>query len=98
MAKATMARERLSIDVFPEEHRRIKAFAALHGETIREYVVESVRERLRQEVEERELSALTINLNQDPVLKELWDNNKLSKSCTVKKHFLNKKNRNGMHK
>ncbi|PIV42478.1 MAG: hypothetical protein COY75_03835 [Nitrospirae bacterium CG_4_10_14_0_8_um_filter_41_23] len=71
-----MTRERLSIDVLPEEHRRIKAYAALHGETIREYVVESVRERLRQEAEERGLSALTMNLNQDPVLKELWDNEK----------------------
>jgi len=76
MAKAEMTRERLSIDVLPEEHKRIKAHAALHGETIREYVVESVRERLRQEAEERELSALTMNLNQDPVLKELWDNEK----------------------
>lgn len=74
MAKADLIRERLSIDVFPEEHKRIKAYAALHGETIREYVIRSVRERLRQEAEERELSALTLNLNQDPVLKELWDN------------------------
>ncbi|MDO8957260.1 MAG: hypothetical protein Q7V48_09240 [Deltaproteobacteria bacterium] len=76
MAKAEMTRERLSIDVLPEEHKRIKAYAALHGETIREYVVESVRERLRHEAEERGLSALTMNLNQDPVLKELWDNEK----------------------
>jgi len=76
MAKAEITRERLSIDVLPEEHKRIKAYAALHGETIREYVVESVRERLRQEAEERGLSALTMNLNQDPVLKELWDNEK----------------------
>ena len=76
MSKADMIRERLSIDVLPEEHKRIKAYAALHGETIREYVVESVRERLRQEAEERELSTLTMNLNQDPVLKELWDNEK----------------------
>lgn len=76
MAKAEMTRERLSIDVLPEEHKRIKAYAALHGETIREYVVESVRERLREEAEERKLSALTMNLNQDPVLKELWDNEK----------------------
>lgn len=71
-----MARERLSIDVLPEEHRRIKAYAALHGETMREYVLEIVREHLRQEVEERTLSALTINLEQDPILKELWDNKK----------------------
>jgi uncharacterized protein (DUF1778 family) len=76
MAKAEVIRERLSIDVLPEEHKRIKAYAALHGETIREYVIESVRERLRQEAEERGLSALTMNLNQDPVLKELWDNEK----------------------
>ena len=76
MAKAEMTRERLSIDVLPEEHKRIKAYAALHGETIREYVVESVRERLRQEAEERGLAVLTMNLNQDPVLKELWDNEK----------------------
>ena len=76
MAKADMTRERLSIDVLPEEHKRIKAYAALHGETIREYVVKSVQERLRQEAEERELSTLTMNLNQDPVLKELWDNKK----------------------
>ena len=76
MTKAGMTRERLSIDVLPEEHRRIKAYAALHGETIREYVIESVLERLRQEGEERELSALTMDLNQDPILKELWDNKK----------------------
>jgi len=76
MAKAEMTLERLSIDVIPEEHRRIKAYAALHGITIREYVVESVRERLRQESEEKKLSALTTNLKHDPVLKELWNNKK----------------------
>jgi len=76
MAKAGMARERLSIDVLPKEHRQIKAYAALHGETIREYVVKSLRERLRQEAEEGELSALTMHLDQDPVLKKLWDNEK----------------------
>ena len=76
MAKVNMTRERLSIDVVPEEHKQIKVYAALHGETIREYVVESVRERLRQETEEGELSALTMYLDQDPVLKKLWGNEK----------------------
>jgi uncharacterized protein (DUF1778 family) len=76
MAKAEMTRERLSIDVLPEEHKRIKAYAALHGETIQKYVIESVRERFRQEIEEKELSTLTMNLKQDPVLKQLWDNKK----------------------
>ena len=74
MAKAVMTRERLSIDVLSEEHRQIKVYAALYGETIREYVIKSVRERLHREGEERELSALTMRLDQDPVLKKLWDN------------------------
>jgi len=68
--------QRLSIDVFPEEHRRIKTYAAFHGKTIREYVLETIREHLREEVEARELSSLTIHLEKDPILKELWDNEK----------------------
>lgn len=76
MAKANIERERLSIDVLPEEHRQIKAYAAIHGKTIRDYILESVRERLRREAEEIELSALNIHLDQDPVLKELWNNEK----------------------
>lgn len=71
-----MKHERLSIDVLPGEHRRIKAYAALHGQTIREYVMESVRRQLQHEDERRELSALTSHLDQDPVLKKLWDNDK----------------------
>ncbi|HBU08157.1 MAG TPA: hypothetical protein DEA99_02945 [Candidatus Omnitrophica bacterium] len=76
MTKIDSVRERLSIDVFPEEHRQIKASAALHGKTIREYVIESVRERLRLEKEEKELSAIVEHLDKDPVLKRLWDNKK----------------------
>ena len=74
MAKSGAERDRLSIDVLPEEHRRIKAYAALHGQTIREYVLKIVRERLRLEEEERQLQAMTTNIG--PVLKELWDNEK----------------------
>jgi hypothetical protein len=76
MAKIDIARERLSIDVFPEEHRRIKSFAALHGETIREYVLECVRERLRKEAEKKDLSVLTMRLDQDPLFKNVWNNEK----------------------
>ena len=74
MAKTNTKRDRLSIDVFPEEHRRIKAYAALHDQTIREYVLESVREHLRRESEKEDLSNLAMHLDRDPVLKELWDN------------------------
>lgn len=74
--KIDQPRERLSIDVYPEEHRKIKAYAAFHGETIRDYVIKSVRERLQREAEEKELSVLSMHLGQDPVLKKLWDNQK----------------------
>ena len=76
MAKTDSERDRLSIDVLPREHRRIKVYAALHGQTIREYVLGSVRERLHRENENRELSAVTMHLDKDSVLKELWDNQK----------------------
>ena len=69
-------RERLSIDVRPEEHRKIKAYAALHGETIRDYVIKSVRERFKREAEVKELSVLSLRLDQDSLLKTLWDNEK----------------------
>ncbi len=76
MAKTDVARDRLSIDVFPEEHRQIKSFAALHGETIREYILECVRERLRKEAEKKDLSVLTIRLDQDPIFEHVWNNKK----------------------
>jgi uncharacterized protein (DUF1778 family) len=76
VAKLNMKRERLSIDVAPEEHRMIKTYAALHGKTIREYILESVWQRLRREAEEKELSNLTQYLEKDPVLKRLWNNKK----------------------
>lgn len=73
--KSNMAkRERMSIDVLPEEHRQIKVFAAIHGETIREYVLESIRERLKKESEEEHFKAMTTKPGQ--ILKEVWDNEK----------------------
>ncbi len=71
---ASRKKGRLSIDVLPEERRKIKTYAALHGETIREYVLASVRERLHQEAEEVDLLAMT--LHPSKALKELWDNDK----------------------
>jgi hypothetical protein len=49
-------------------------FAVLQGKTIREYVLESIRERLDRESEEKQLLAMTTQIN--PVLKEVWDNKK----------------------
>jgi hypothetical protein len=76
MTIAQPRRERVSVDVDPKEHRRIKVCAALHGMTIRRYVLESVRERLGRETEKKSISALSTSLSDDPVLKDLWDNDK----------------------
>lgn len=74
MNKTLTHRERLSIDVLPNEHRQIKTCAALHGQTIREFVLAGIRERLRQEIEDQDLSLMTTY--PDKVLQELWDNEK----------------------
>lgn len=72
--KKSYTRNRLSIDINPEEHQEIKIFATLHGKTIREYVLESIRERLDRESEEKQLLAMTTQIN--PALKEVWNNKK----------------------
>ena len=94
MARTNIERDRLSIDIFPGVHRKIKAYAAIHGQTIREYVLESIQERLKREKEDKELLVLTRHLDQDPILKELWDNSKdaaydrlvKEKACLNNKH------------
>ncbi len=71
----TSHKERLSIDVFPQQHRKIKIFAALQGKTIRQYVLECVLERVQQENEDKDLMNISSSLAQDSALKEVWDNN-----------------------
>ncbi|MBF0407606.1 MAG: DUF1778 domain-containing protein [Candidatus Riflebacteria bacterium] len=65
-------RERLSIDVTPEERRRVKAVAALSGKSVRDFVLESIREKISREVEDRELDALMSY--PCSALEELWNN------------------------
>jgi len=72
--KKSCTRNRLSIDIDPEEHQKIKVFAVLQGKTIREYVLESIRERLDRESEEKQLLTMTTQINS--VLKEVWNNKK----------------------
>ncbi len=71
-----MNRDRLSIDVSPQEHRQIKVYAAMHGKTIRQYIIDSVKTRLAQEAEDKFLENLTKNFSNNEVLKEVWDNEK----------------------
>lgn len=74
MTKKAKETGRLSIDVRPEEHRLVKMFAARHGVSIRIYVLESIRKRLSEDEEAKQLSSMTSYAG--PVLKEVWDNEK----------------------
>jgi hypothetical protein len=51
---------RISIEVTPEEHQRLKAFAALHGQTIKDYILERSLPKLSGEglTEEEAMSQL----------------------------------------
>ena len=66
----------MSIEIDPKEHRKIKVFAALHGVTIRGYVLESIRERMREEKETGEVAMMTQDIKHDVILNKLWDNDK----------------------
>lgn len=74
MHATPIKKERLSIDILPKEHRELKIFSALNGETIREFVVKSIHERLRQEKDSQELVLLASQIS--PALSELWKNDK----------------------
>ena len=66
--------DRLSIDILPAEHKQIKVYATLHGQSIRDFVLGSIRERLRHETENKEISSMTSNFGE--VFRDIWDNDK----------------------
>jgi uncharacterized protein (DUF1778 family) len=74
----TAKRPRISIDVDPEIRRRIRLAAARKDLLVSQYVLGAIKERLRQDLGEQEEieSLLILNAKTDPVLAELWDNEK----------------------
>jgi uncharacterized protein (DUF1778 family) len=78
MTITTEKRIRLTIDVTPEVKRRLRLAAARFDVSMRQYVLEVLEERLAEDlppfIEEEGLLALTAEA--DPVLAELWDNDK----------------------
>jgi len=78
MAATQQKRVRLSIDLSFEARRRIRKAAAKRDLSIRQYVLEAVQARVKEdlgeEVARENLLALTAHA--DPVLAELWDNPK----------------------
>ena len=74
--EASPKRPRISVDVLPEVRRRLRLAAAKRDLTIREYVLEAIEGRLREDLGEEDEGMLTLTAKADPVLAELWDNPK----------------------
>ena len=71
-------RARLTLDLPVEVKRRLRLVAAHYGVSVLEYILQAVEERLAedwQEMAEYE-GLLALTARDDPVLAELWDNEK----------------------
>jgi hypothetical protein len=74
----TTTRSRLTIDLSAEVKHRLRLIAAHRDVSVRQYVLETIAERLSKdwaELAEQE-GLLTLTVRSDPVLAELWDNEK----------------------
>lgn len=67
-------RARLSIDLTTEQRRRVRLAAAHRDTSIRDYVVTAILTRLAKDEEQSGLT--TLRETSDPVLGELWKNDK----------------------
>ncbi len=74
----TVKRSRLTIDLPVEMKRRLRLVAAQRDISMRQYLLETIEQQLAQDwvelAEQEGLLALTAQA--DPVLAELWDNEK----------------------
>ncbi|MGH2614383.1 MAG: hypothetical protein ACRDJC_04030 [Thermomicrobiales bacterium] len=78
MAQATNSSSetfRLSLEVEPSLHRLLRLAAAAHDQTIGQYVLEAIKERLVQDRND-DAGTTIVMAAADPVLAELWDNAK----------------------
>jgi uncharacterized protein (DUF1778 family) len=74
--ESSTKRPRISIDVQPEVRRRLRLAAAKRDLTPRQYVLEAIEFRLREDLGDDGEDALALTAKADPVLAELWDNPK----------------------
>jgi len=74
--ESSAKRPRISIDVLPEVRRRLRLAAAKRDLTVRQYVLEAIDERLREDLGDDDEGVLALTATADPVLAELWDNRK----------------------
>jgi len=74
MPDPTERRARLSIDVSAGTRRRVRLAAARRDQSIREYVVEALAERLREDLGDEVNESAVLTEDADPVLGRLWRN------------------------
>jgi len=72
--ESSTKRPRISVDVLPEVRRRLRLAAAKQDVTVRQYVLEAIEERLREDLGDDSGGMLALTAKADPVLAELWDN------------------------
>ena len=72
--ESSAKRPRISIDVVPEVRRRLRLAAAKRDLTVRQYVLDAIEERVREDLGDDGEGASALTGKSDPVLAELWDN------------------------
>jgi len=70
----TAKRERLTIDLTSEEHRKIKSYAAYQGKTLKEFVLECIRTRMALDAEQEDMCR--IMTKPMDLMMEIWDNDR----------------------
>lgn len=80
---------RLSIELFPEQHKKIKVLASLEGCTIKEYVINRLLGQ--NKTSNKQFNALTLK-----ALKDIEEENNLTEYKTSKDLF--RKTKNAKHK
>ncbi len=71
-------RTRITIDLPIEVKRRIRLIAAQRDVSLREYILDALQERMTEDWMEisEDGRFLALNARSDPLLAELWDNEK----------------------
>jgi uncharacterized protein (DUF1778 family) len=69
-------RPRISLDVVPGVRHRIRLAAAKRDVTIRQYILDALRERLQEDLGDDNQGRVMLTSKTDPILAALWDNEK----------------------
>lgn len=64
---------RITVDVDPSFRRRVEHAAAARNQTVGQYVVDAIKDRLGHD-RSFQVEADVMTVTSDPVLAELWDN------------------------